>query len=100
MSKKIFIGKLPDSITDQKLTDVFSKVGKVISVKIIKPVSFTKNNNYGYVQMDTPENTLKAIKTLDNTTIDGSRIKVAEAHFLDQERQQYYRRDNKFRRNN
>lgn len=87
MPKKIYIGKLPDKITDQQLHDLFSKIGNVISTKIIRTMSFQKNMSYGYVQMDTDENTNKAIKTLDNSVLEGSRIKVTEAHFLDQDKQ-------------
>lgn len=93
MAKKIYIGKLPSSITDQQLADIFSKVGKVVSAKIIKKISFQENMNYGYIRMETDSATAEAIKTLNNTVIGGSRIKVVEAHYLDQDRpQQYYRR--------
>ncbi len=92
MAKKIYIGKLPGSITDQQLADIFSKIGKVVSVKIIKKISFQESVNYGYVRMESDEATVKAIKTLNNTVLKGSRIKVMEAHYLDQDRpQQYFR---------
>ncbi|QQG44603.1 MAG: hypothetical protein HYW86_01685 [Candidatus Roizmanbacteria bacterium] len=89
MSKKIYIGKLPDKITDKQLSDIFSKIGRVISLKIIKVISFQDNMNYGYVQMDTDDNSNKAIKTLNNSLLEGSRIKVMEAHFLDKEKQEH-----------
>lgn len=93
MSKKIYVGKLPEKITNQQLSEVFSKVGKVMSLEITKVISFKNNMNYAYVQMDNEENTKKAIKTLDNTLLEGSRIKVVEAHYLDQEKQyQPYRK--------
>lgn len=86
MSKKIYVGKLPNKITDQDLRDLFSKIGNVISVKMVKTNSFQKNTGYAYVQMDSDENTTKAIKTLNNSVLEGSNIKVMEAHSLDQEK--------------
>lgn len=87
MAKKIHVGSLSEKITDQQLSDVFSKVGKVLSVKVVKVISFQENMNYAYILMDSDENTKKAIKTLDNSLLEGSRIKVMEAHYLDQEKQ-------------
>jgi len=94
MAKKIYIGKLSDKTTDEHLRDIFMEIGEVVSLKIVRTPNFTENSNYGYVQMDSDENTKKAIKTLNNSTLDGSRIKVLEAHFLDQEkkRRSYWRK--------
>lgn len=88
MFKKIHIGRIPNKVTDQQLSDIFSKIGRVISVKIVRPFGGEENKNYGYIQMDSEENTLKAIKTLNNSLLEGSRIKVVEAHFLDQIKQE------------
>ncbi len=85
MAKKIYIGKLSDTTTDEQLRDVFMKIGEVVSLKIVRTANFEKNTNYGYVQMDSDENTTKAIKALNNSTLSGSRIKVLEAHYLDQD---------------
>lgn len=88
MVKKIYIGKLPNTVTDQQLRKIFLEIGDVVSVDIVQTTNFEKNTNYGYVRMDSEEHTLQAIKTLDNSVLEGSRIKVVEAHFLDQDKQE------------
>lgn len=90
MAKKIYIGKLSNKITGQQLHDLFSKTGRVISANVVNVTSFKENMNYGYITMSTDEETKKAINTLNNTILEGCRIKVMEAHFLDQDKQQSY----------
>lgn len=90
MAKKIYVGKLPSTIVDQRLTDLFSTIGKVISVRVIKNSGSAENLNHGYIQMSTEEETQRAIRTLNNTVVEGSRILVVEGHFLDQERSANY----------
>jgi len=84
MARKIYIGRLPSTVSDQQIHDLFKTVGGVLSVRLIKESS--QKDMYGYVQMSSDEETRKAIRTLDNTILDGTRILVVEAHFLDQER--------------
>jgi len=92
MVKKIYVGKISLTTTDQKLSDHFSKAGKVISAIITKGVNQEKHAGYGYVIMSTDQEMKEAIQKLNNSVLDGSHIKVIEAHSIDQERKQYYYR--------
>ncbi|MDP2692140.1 MAG: RNA-binding protein [bacterium] len=94
MAKKIYIGKLSDKTTEDQLREAFTKIGEVVSLRIVRTANFVKNSNYGYVQMDSMESTKTAIKELNNSTLDGSHIKVMEAHYLDQDikRRSYFQK--------
>lgn len=95
MAKKIYVGGLADKTTEENLSKHFAQIGQVVSVKIVNKITFQKNSRYGYVLMKSKEEVDKAILTLNNSLLDGSKIKVLEAHFLDQEqvrRQVRYRK--------
>ena len=93
MPKKIYVGNLSQSTTDQQLIDHFAKAGKVISASITLDKNSSKNMGNGYVNMSTDDETVKAIKTLNGSDLNGKKIRVVEAHYLDQEVRHYsYRR--------
>lgn len=92
MAKKIYVGNISPTTTDKHLFDHFSKVGKVVSASVVKSVNTGKNYGYGYVLMGNDLETVKAIKTLHNSILEGSRIRVIEAHPMDQEKKSYYYR--------
>ncbi len=92
MVKKIYVGKIPLTTTDQKLFDHFSKVGQVVSATITRGFDPKKHAGYGYVLMNNEKEMKDAILKLNNSILDGDRILVIEAHPIDQEKIQYYRR--------
>lgn len=93
MSKKIYVGNLSFKTTDKLLYDHFCKAGSVISTTVAKGMGEGVNAGYGYVVMATDEETNSAIKTLHNSLLDGCKIRVIEAHALDQSREgRYWRR--------
>ena len=103
MSRKIYVGKLSSITTDENLFQHFSQAGKVITAKVAKSINPDKNAGYGYITMSNDQETKKAIKTLNNTHLEGNNISVMEAHLLDQEsyrpyNQKNYKYRNKYRK--
>jgi polyadenylate-binding protein len=92
MIKKIYVGKISLITTDQKLFDHFSQVGKVTSATIIKGMDPKKHAGYGYVVMASDKEMEEAISKLNNSILNGNRIWVMKAHYIDQEKQYYYHR--------
>jgi len=92
MQKKIYIGRIAQATTDQKLFDHFSKIGKVVSATITKGIGAEKHAGHGYVVMENEKDIETAIHKLNNSILDGNRILVIQAHYLDQERKQHYYR--------
>lgn len=72
----IFVGSLPWGIDDQKLADLFSEYGQVISAKVIKDRDTGRSKGYGFVEMNSADDAQKAIDALNGTEIEGRKIVV------------------------
>ncbi|OGD98085.1 RNA-binding protein [Candidatus Curtissbacteria bacterium RIFCSPLOWO2_01_FULL_38_11b] len=79
MTNKLFIGSLSYSATDLQLEEHFSKIGKVLSAKVITDRYSGQGKGFGFVEMSTEEEAKKAMKELNDTTLDGRNIVVKEA---------------------
>ncbi|RJQ36965.1 RNA-binding protein [Candidatus Microgenomates bacterium] len=98
MTNKLFVAGLPYSITDSQLEEYFSKIGNVISAKIITDKYTGQSKGFGFVEMDTPEMAEKAMKELDGTNFEGRTIIVKEAK--PQENRGNFNRNNNSRNDN
>jgi len=83
MSKKLFVGNLPFSVADQELSDLFSKVGTVVSATVIVDKYNNRSKGFGFVEMSTEEEAQKAIDTLNGKDVEGRNITVSEARPLE-----------------
>ncbi len=83
MSKKLFVGNLPFSVADQELSDLFSKVGTVVSATVIVDKYNNRSKGFGFVEMSTEEEAQKAIDTLNGQDVEGRNITVSEARPLE-----------------
>lgn len=84
MYSKLFVGRLAKDISSNDIFTYFSKVGKVISVDLVKSMNGIESAGYGYVIMNNNEDMNQAILKLNNTKLKGSNIRVVEAHIIDQ----------------
>jgi RNA recognition motif-containing protein len=75
----IYIGNLTESVTDQDLTDAFSKYGKLKSVKVIKDLFSGRCKGFGFVEMYSNKEGQKAIDELNTTELKGKKMIVNEA---------------------
>lgn len=79
MGTKLFVGSLPFETTDVKLSDLFSKVGKVESANVITDRNTGRSRGFGFVEMSSEEEAKKAIEELNGSELKGRNIVVAEA---------------------
>ncbi len=79
MGNKIYVGSLPYSINEQKLSDLFAQYGSVISAKIISDKFSGQSKGFGFVEMDSSEEAQKAITALNGTQLEGRTLVVNEA---------------------
>lgn len=79
MGKKLYVGNLPYSATDQVLVDTFSQVGTVASAKIIMDRETGRSKGFGFVEMSTDEEAQKAISSFNGADYDGRAMTVNEA---------------------
>jgi len=79
MSKKLYVGSLSYSTTDDSLKDFFAEVGKVESATVIKDNVSGRSKGFGFVEMASEEEAKKAIEELKGKELDGRAIIVDEA---------------------
>lgn len=79
MSKKIYIGNLSYSTSEDTLKNQFSQFGEVLSVSIIKDSATNKSKGFGFVEMTDDVVAENAISTLNQIEIDNRRVRVSEA---------------------
>lgn len=83
MVKKLFVGNLPFSVTENELREMFTQHGNVHSVKLINDRETGRPRGFGFVEMD-GDGALAAMQAIDGRDIGGRSIRVNEA----QEREQ------------
>jgi cold-inducible RNA-binding protein len=79
MGRKLYVGNLPYSITEQTLRDAFSKAGTVDSVALITDRDTGQSKGFGFVEMSSDSEAQAAIAELNGTSLEGRQIKVNEA---------------------
>jgi RNA recognition motif-containing protein len=75
----IYVGNLTFSATEDQLRELFETYGKVESAKIISDHFTGRSRGFGFVEMASKEEGLKAIQELDSKDFQGRSLKVNEA---------------------
>lgn len=78
MSKRIYVGNLPFSATEDEIRQLFSQHGTVESVNLITDRETGRPRGFGFVEMPDEEATA-AISALDQKEMGGRNLKVNEA---------------------
>ena len=76
MTKKLYVGNLPFTATEDELRELFSKHGTVHSVTLITDRDTGRPRGFGFVEM---ENHTAAITALDGYEMGGRALRVNEA---------------------
>jgi RNA recognition motif-containing protein len=79
LSKKIYVGNLPFSATEQEVRDLFSSHGSVDSVNIIMDRETGRARGFGFVEMSEASSADDAIRALDGSDMGGRSLRVNEA---------------------
>ena len=79
MGKKLYVGNLPFSATDQILHDTFSQCGTVASAKIITDRDSGRSKGFAFVEMSTEAEAADAIAKFNGADYDGRAMTVNEA---------------------
>ncbi len=79
MGKKLYVGNLPDSATEQDLSDKFAAYGTVKSVKLITDHDTGRTRGFGFIEMVSEAEAQAAIDSLNGSDYDGRPMKVNEA---------------------
>ncbi|MCP4202789.1 MAG: RNA-binding protein [bacterium] len=76
--KKIYVGNLPYSATDQEIRELFGTHGSVESVSLVSDRETGRPRGFGFVEMD-DDGATAAISALDGTDMGGRSLRVNEA---------------------
>lgn len=79
MSKKIFVGNLPFSVTDSSLESNFAEFGSVVSAKVMMDRDTGRAKGFGFVEMASAEDAQAAITGLNGVSVEGRSINVTLA---------------------
>ncbi len=79
MAKKLYVGGIPYSSTDQSIKDAFSKAGEVTSATIIMDKMTGRSKGFGFVEMATDEGAQAAIDMFNGKDFEGRSLTVNEA---------------------
>jgi len=80
MSKKVYVGNLPFSATEDSLKEAFSQFGTVESVNIITDRYTGQSKGFGFIELATKQEAAEAISKMNSADMNGRTLKVSEAH--------------------
>ncbi len=76
--KKLYVGNLPFSATEDEVTQLFGQHGTVHSVALINDRETGRPRGFGFVEMD-DDAAMAAIQALDGQEMGGRPLRVNEA---------------------
>jgi RNA recognition motif-containing protein len=77
MSKKIYVGNLPFSATEDEIRGMFAEFGTVESVSLVTDRDSGRPRGFGFVEMS--DGADEAIRALDQYEMGGRNLNVNEA---------------------
>jgi RNA recognition motif-containing protein len=79
MGKKLYVGNLPYSMTDDRLQELFAQCGNVASASVIMDRASGRSKGFGFVEMSSDDEAQSAISKLNGQNIDGRPLNISEA---------------------
>ena len=79
MSRKLFVGNLPYSVTSERLQEAFSQFGTVTSSKVIVDRETGRSRGFAFLEMETDDQGASAMQAMNGALLDGRSIAVREA---------------------
>src|SRR4026209_2922831 len=78
MGRRLYVGNLPYSATEDQLTEMFSRVGKVDSVRVMRDMATGRARGFAFVEMGTDEEAQNAISAFHEQQMEGRAPVVKE----------------------
>ena len=79
MAKKIYVGNLAFSVTDDELQQAFASFGTIISARVIMDKMSGRSKGFGFVEIEDDAGADTAVDKMNGQTIAGRAIRVSEA---------------------
>jgi len=79
LSKKLYVGNLPFSATEEELRSLFERHGSIASVNVITDRETGRSRGFGFVEMEEASAADDAMRALDGSDMGGRSLRVNEA---------------------
>jgi cold-inducible RNA-binding protein len=79
MGRRLYVGNLPYSTSEDQLTELFSRAGKVDSVRVMRDMATGRARGFAFVEMSNDEEAQRAINDFHEHQLDGRALVVNEA---------------------
>jgi RNA recognition motif-containing protein len=79
MGRKLYVGNLPYSATEQSLREAFAASGTVDSVSVITDRDTGQSKGFAFIEMSSDQEAQAATQAMNGASLDGRQIKVNEA---------------------
>ena len=79
MGRRLYVGNLPYSVTEEELTELFSRAGKVETVRVMRDMATGRARGFAFVEMGSDEDAQKAIAEFHEQQMQGRALVVNEA---------------------
>jgi cold-inducible RNA-binding protein len=79
MAKKIYVGNLAFSVTDDELQQAFSSFGNVTSARVVIDKMSGRSKGFGFVEIEDDGGADEAVNKMNGQTIAGREVRVSEA---------------------
>ena len=77
--KKIYVGNLSFSLSDQDLMALFAEYGQVTSAAVVLDRNTGRSRGFGFVEMEDDNAAMTAIEALNGKEVEGRTLNVNEA---------------------
>ncbi len=84
MAKKLYVGGIPYSSTQDELKEAFAQVGPVLSATIIIDKMTGRSKGFGFVEMENDADAEKAVAEWNGKDFQGRVLTVNEARPLEE----------------
>jgi RNA recognition motif-containing protein len=93
MSKRLYVGNLPFSTTNEDLAKMFSTFGNVTEAQVVINKFSGRSKGFGFVTVEDDEQATKAVAEMNGKEINGRKVVVNEAKPFDPNAPRPPRRD-------
>ena len=79
METKLYVGNLHFSVSEEKLTEMFTETGNVVAVNIIKDRDSGRSKGFAFIEMSNQVEVEEAVRRYNEFEINGRPMKVSIA---------------------
>ena len=79
MGRRLYVGNLPYSATEEQLTELFGRAGKVDNDRVMRDMATGRARGFAFVEMATDEEAQKAATEFNQFQMGGRALTVNEA---------------------